>query len=131
MPQPTPQEVVNAHKALDELLRLSLSLSITDKQEDDALLCQEIIHHALPPIPHSTMAEVEWDDDKHYLAEAKHVDPQYGLVTLIQETYDGDIRKIRCMINKSGKTFIFSELPKNLTPTGYRYKLARRESKPD
>lgn len=127
MTHPTPQEVINAHKALDELLHLSLSLSITDTQEDDVLRFQKIIHQALPPIPQPTMAEVEWDDDKHYLAEAKHVDPQYGLVTLIQETYDGDIRKIRCMVNKSGETFIFLALPKNLTPTGNRYKLAEAQ----
>lgn len=120
MTQPAPQEVIDAHEALDDLLQLSLTLSTTQRQEYDVLRLRGIIHQALPPIPQHTMAEVEWDDDKHYLAEAKHVDPQYGLVTLIQATHDG---KIRCTVNKEGETFIFLARTKNLTLTGKRYKL--------
>jgi len=67
----------------------------------------------------NTLADTPWNADEHYLAEAEH--PDYGLVTLLQETYDG---KIRCVFNREGETFLVQALPKNLTLTGRRYKLA-------
>ena len=67
----------------------------------------------------NTLADTPWNADEHYLAEAEH--PDYGLVTLIQETYD---EKIRCMFNREGETFLVLVRPKNLTLTGRRYKLA-------
>lgn len=66
----------------------------------------------------NTLADTPWNADEHYLAEAEH--PDYGLVTLLQETYDG---KIRCMFNREGETFLVQVRPKNLTLTGRRYKL--------
>lgn len=67
----------------------------------------------------NTLADTPWNADEHYLAEAEH--PDYGLVTLLQETYDG---KIRCVFNREEETFIVQVLSKNLTLTGRRYKLA-------
>lgn len=66
----------------------------------------------------NTLADTPWNADEHYLAEAEH--PDYGLVTLLQETCDG---KIRCVFNGEGETFLVQVLPKNLTLTGRRYKL--------
>lgn len=66
----------------------------------------------------NTLADTPWNTDEHYLAEAEH--PDYRLVTLLQETYDG---KIRCMFNREGETFLVLVRPKNLTLTGRRYRI--------
>ena len=61
--KPTHEEIIAAHEALEKLCdRLPATRS-----------AKESILRALPPKPQLTMAEVEWDDDKHYLAEAKHM----------------------------------------------------------
>lgn len=67
----------------------------------------------------NTLADTPWNADEHYLAEAEH--PDYGLVTLLQETYDG---KIRCVFNREEETFLVLVRPETLTLTGRRYTLA-------
>ena len=64
------------------------------------------------------MAEIEWDDDKHYLAEAEH--DVYGQVIMLGLDAGGLIefiipsrRDFRCDTDRPG----------NLTPTGKRYTL--------
>ena len=74
-----------------------------------------ILANTTPP----TMAEVEWDDDKHYLAEAEH--PEYGKVIMFGKNFFfGHIRIMRT--KEKGALWIFAE-PESLTLTGKRYTL--------
>ena len=69
--------------------------------------------------PAPTMAEVEWDDDKHYLAEAQH--PNYGKVIMLGVSpTSGEV-----FVFFKGDAAIFTPyvLAKTLTPTGLRYTL--------
>ena len=115
MPNLTRQEVIAAHEALEELDDTARNLA---KDQDDKDLCElwkKRILAALPPRPQPTMAEVEWDDDKHYLAEAAN--PIWGTVVMLN--YDADRGKIQYICyEKPGRTGF--ESPENLTPTGYQ-----------
>lgn len=112
MPNPTRQQIIDAHEALDTLCR-----ETGVKTPVNAL--KWIILKALPPKPTPTMAEVEWDDDKHYLAEAEH--PEYGKVIMLGKNFFfGHIRIMRT--KEKGALWIFAE-PGTLTPTGKRYTL--------
>ena len=110
MTNPTRQEILDAHEALNSLLKLASGTSTAS-----AIFAWETVRAALPPKPQPTMAEAEWDDDKHYLAEAQH--PVWGSVVMLN--YDTDQAKIQYICyEKPGRTGFAS--PKNLTPTGYQ-----------
>lgn len=76
--------------------------------------------YILSHIPSPTMAEVEWDDDKHYLAEAEHVD--WGKVVMLY--YDGQSNRIQYFCKLDEPNMVVYSDPANLTPTGKRYTLA-------
>ncbi|MDV2420194.1 hypothetical protein RAE03_10510 [Corynebacterium tuberculostearicum] len=114
MPNPTREDIIEAHKALTNLLKLASSTSTAS-----AIFNEQIVRDALPPKPQPTMAEVEWDDDEHYLAEAEH--PDFGKVIMLGEgRTPGFIRTIR---GKENDAFWGTAGPYNLTPTGKRYTL--------
>lgn len=105
MTQSTRQEILDAHEELEKLCN---RLPGTRRAKMTILA-------ALPPKPQPTMAEVEWDDDKHYLAEAAN--PIWGMVVMLN--YDADRAKIQYICyEKPGRTGFAS--PENLTPTGYQ-----------
>lgn len=108
---PTRQEIIDAHEALDTLCARAGEHTPVNHM-------RTLILSALPPKPQPTMAEVEWDDDKHYLAEAEH--DVYGQVIMLGLDAGGLIefiipsrRDFRCDTDRPG----------NLTPTGKRYTL--------
>lgn len=70
--------------------------------------------HILATTTPPTMADVEWDDDEHYFAEAEHV--SWGAVTMIYRDRNGTIR---C----AAKGEVYIAAPEDLTPTGRRYTL--------
>lgn len=72
-----------------------------------------ILAHTNPP----TMAEVEWDDDKHYLAEAET--HELGKVVMLRKT-GGLIEFTMKPYTRQTKGSIW---PEKLTPTGKRYTL--------
>lgn len=72
-----------------------------------------ILAHTTPP----TMADVEWDDELHYLAEAEH--PDWGKVVMLYE-FD---EFISCMQTSDGPKVALSDTKENFTPTGRRYEL--------
>lgn len=110
MPNPTRQEIINAYSALDDLRDNALEWEGVKAQKQ-----YHAVLKILPPIPQPTMAEVEWDDELHYLAEAEH--PAWGKVIMLN--YDADRAKIQYICyEKPGRTGFAS--PKNLTPTGYQ-----------
>ena len=79
---------------------------------------QEIINaHEAP-----TMAEVEWENDKHYLAEAEH--PYFGKVIMLGKApLSGRVRITRDKENSPIKSHTLWQIvkPETLTPTGKRY----------
>lgn len=76
MTTPNRQEIIDAYEALTEL-RDNAREHVGLKAEGQ----YRTVLEALPPKPDLTMADVEWDDDKHYLAEADH--PMFGKVIML------------------------------------------------
>lgn len=117
MPNPTRQDIIDAHDALAELR--ALVESNPPRHDTHAEKLESRIFAALPPLPQPTMAEVEWDDEKHYLAEAEH--PGWGKVIMLGMTPDSKV--VRTLTKKDGAFHFPSVPPKSLTPTGRRYTL--------
>lgn len=122
MTNPTRQEIVNAHKALEDLKNVALNSAHFCSDTVLYTKWQKQILAALPPKPQPTMAGVEWDDELHYLAEAEH--DVYGQVIMLASDVDGLIeffiparRDFRCDTDR----------PCNLTPTGKRYALKEEQ----
>lgn len=111
MPNPTRQEIIDAHNALDALYKRAAKIV-----PNSAL--KTYVLKALPPKPTPTMAEVKWDDDKHYLAEAEH--PTSGKVVMVFYTED---TYIYVLVTDEDETYGYLASPSNLTPTGKRYTL--------
>lgn len=111
MSNPTRQEIIDAYKALEELYDWALEWAGTRAHGRYGA-----IRDVLPPKPQPTMADVEWDDDKHYMAEA-----EVGENKLIMLQPDL-IGRIRCFDPESGKVMPAIE-PEDVTPTGRRYTL--------
>lgn len=117
MPNPTRQEILEAHEALEELKNVALSAADFCGDTEKFLMRKNEILKVLPPLPRLTMAEIEWDDDKHYLAEADH--PGWGKVIMLGigeekliDVFIPHLRKSNCIVPRG-----------NLTPTGKRYTL--------
>ena len=116
MTSPTRAQILNAHEALAELR--ALVESNPPRHDTHAEKLESRIFAALPPLPQPTMAEVEWDSDKHYLAEAEH--DVYGQVIMLGLDAGGLIE----FIIPSRRDFrCDTDSPGNLTPTGKRYTL--------
>lgn len=114
MSNPTRQEIIDAYKALEELYDWALEWAGTRAHSRYGA-----IRDVLPPKPKTTMADVRWDDDEHYLAEA--VTKDYGSVIMLSDaTYNPDL--IECLIphHEDRGARIHKRL---LTPTGKRYTL--------
>lgn len=115
MTQSTREEIIKAHEVLAHLIGYDLADAYTEADKEEVHEHEKLIRKFLPPLPRHTMAEVEWDDDKHYLAEAAN--PVWGTVVMLN--YDADRAKIQYICyEKPGITGFTS--PENLTPTGYQ-----------
>ena len=102
--KPTHEDIIDAHDALEKLCdRLPATRA-----------AKESILRALPPKPQPTMAEVEWDDEEHYLAEAQHM--HSGRVIMLTQVDDS---AIKCLKKDNGYTF--TACSDFLKPTGKRY----------
>lgn len=64
MTNPTREEIISAHDALE-------TLCARVPEDTPVYAMKSLILAALPPKPRPTMADVKWDDDKHFLAEAE------------------------------------------------------------
>ena len=112
MSNPTRQEIIEAHEALE-------TLCARFPEDTPAYSMKSLILAALPPKPQPTMAEIEWDDDKHYLAEAEF--DGHGPSIMLRETTSNCISVI------SGG-LVRPAFPEELTPTGKRYTLTEVET---
>lgn len=108
---PTRQEILEAHEALEKLCqRLPATRA-----------AKETILRALPPLPRLTMAEIEWDEEEHFLAEAEH--PNWGKVVMLYE-FD---EFISFMQTSDGPKVALGDVKERFTPTGRRYVLQGKE----
>lgn len=122
MPNPTRAQILNAHEALEELKNVALSAADFCGDTEKYLAWKSEIIAALPPKPQPTMADVEWDDDKHYLAEAEH--PNYGKVIMLGLEMHGLIDFFTSPYHTKRCLAVERE---TLTPTGRRYTLTEVE----
>lgn len=119
MTNPTRQEIIDAYTAVTTLARLAEEFTPVRVEEHKEINDLHLaVRAALPPKPQPTMAEIEWDDDKHYLAEAEHVD--WGTVIMLY--HDETMRRIQYICTGGANPVCFSNLDA-LTPTGKRYTL--------
>lgn len=119
MSTPTRQQIINAHGALNRLTRLAgnylSSTSDEDDEDDVAGQLRQFVLRALPPEPQPTMAEIEWNDDKHYLAEAES---ESGVkVVMLSQSRDF----IMCIQPPNAGDVVIGVPSEDLTPTGRRY----------
>lgn len=115
MSEPTRQEIIDAHKALEELYDWALEWAGTRAHSRYG-----VIHEALPPKPPLTMADVVWDEDKCFLAEAEH--PEYGKVVMLKkDTFAGNITVL--YKDEDGFNDLLCTNSKYLTPTDTKYVL--------
>ena len=119
MPNPPRQEIIDANNALAALVCVALSNTADPDEKDWIRTIARALTAALPPKPQPTMAEVEWDDEEHYLAEAEHVD--WGKVVMLY--YDGQFNRIQYFCKLDEPNMVVYSDPANLTPTGKRYTL--------
>lgn len=116
MTNPTRQEIIEAYRELYMLLGF-----YQDRNPERAPKTRAIIENALPPLPRLTMAEVEWDSDKHYLTEAEH--PGLSKVIMIDKVFYTEDTYIYVLVTDEDETYGCLASPSNLTPTGHRYTL--------
>ena len=120
---PTRQEIIDAHQALETFAAHGYMSAMDKKDEDATRKREEAIRKLLPPIPHPTMNDIDWDDEKHYLAEAEHT--SLGKVVMLSKIREGgEIYYIRRGFE--GKLLTLAS-PDTLTPTGRRYILQEGE----
>lgn len=118
MSNPTRQEIIDAHNALKKLGHMAWNGSEDMYDKRLCALWKKQILAALPPKPQPTMAEVKWDDELHYLAEAEH--PDYGKVIMLGLEMHGLIDFFTSPYHTKRCLAVERE---TLTPTGKRYEL--------
>lgn len=111
MSNPTREEIIEAHDALTTLYARAMGVA-------PSRALRERILAALPPKPQPTMAEIEWDDDLHYLAEAEH--KACGQVIMLGPDEEG---LIEFFIPEACASRYDAAYPGSLTLTGKRYTL--------
>ena len=113
MSNPTREQIEAAYDALEELYYAACALNLHGSHDTEEEWCSAILK-VLPPKPRPTMADVKWDDDKHFLAEAATVGGD-KVIMLWESTME------RISVINGG---IMGTLrAKHLTPTGKRYTL--------
>lgn len=111
-------DIINAHSALDKLQHTALKTTTDSFEKHGINAFVEVIRIALPPKPVPTMADIEWNDEKHFLAEAEH--SEYGKVIMLG---DGHLHTfvIDTRDNVTKTAYVDSA---RLTPTGRRYTIS-------
>lgn len=122
MSNPTREEIIEAHKALDAL---DLAAWTTAEDWDDMELSglwKSQILKALPPKPQPTMDDVDWEQDKHFLAIAEDTRDGGRYIMLFPDMSE----HIRC-VGDGQYRYTESLRRKCLIPTGERYILEEGE----
>ena len=124
MTNPTRQEIIRAYDDLARLAGIAIRLAIKSEGQNSQKLDEiddlhRAIFKALPPKPHPTMAEIEWNDDEHFLAEAE--DESCSSVIMLQQSKETG--NIQAILKGTIKSYLIYQRPEHLTPTGKRYTL--------
>lgn len=119
MTKPTREEIIEAHEALLELSGLAEELAVTEVEVRQAWKYHASILAALPPKPRSTMADVEWDDKRHFLAVVDVDHEVYKKAIMLQQNVCDD--SIQCFALHQHRPVVCHFGPAFLTPTGERY----------
>ena len=120
MPNPTRQEIIDAYTAVTTLARLAEEFTPFRVEEHKEINDLHLaVRAALPPKPQPTMAEIEWDDDEHFLAEAE--DESCSSVIMLQQSKETG--NIQAILKGTIKSYLIYQRPEHLTPTGKRYTL--------
>lgn len=122
MSSPTRQEIIDAYDALENLECTIRWEDIGKSGKEAIAFWKNAILAALPPVPKLTMADMEWDDEKHYLAEAKHY--ICGNVIMLGPDHDGSIE---FFVPKFHASRYDAARPYTLIPTGRRYTLTEAQ----
>ena len=112
MSKPTRQEILDAQLAR-QWAEWNKSCEVSSPEIQAA--ANFILAHTTP----LTMADVEWDDDKHCLREAEH--PEYGKVIML--SHINYCNQIAVLWSGNRKYIDLCVAPEDLTPTGRRYTL--------
>lgn len=115
MSNPTREDIIRAHEALDTVCDL-----VTELRGFSANEYRNLIRAALPPQPQPTMTDVVWNDEEHFLAEAKIKNgPLVAMIGKDQEQW------ITCIPIEADPSLLCkrTEFEGYLTPTGKRYTL--------
>jgi len=120
MPNPTRQEIIDAYTAVTTLARLAEEFTPVRVEEHKEINDLHLaVRAALPPKPQPTMAEIEWNDDEHFLAEAE--DESCSSVIMLQQSKETG--NIQAILKGTIKSYLIYQRPEHLTPTGKRYTL--------
>lgn len=121
MSNPTRQEIIEAHAALDELIKFANKYQYYYGDSSPLFQAEDILK-ALPPKPQPTMDDVDWEHDKHFLAIAEDTRDNDRYIMLFPELPEN----IRC-IGEGSRKYTESLPRKYLVPTGERYILEEGE----
>lgn len=122
METPTEQEIIAAHSALFTLADFAVAKSENREQEQRMREYNNTILKVLPDKPDhvDTMADVEWDDDKHAFSEAEH--PIFGKVIMLNKDIHGNIECLRYLDQNIGVGYDYAS---SFIPTGKKYKMTQ------
>lgn len=123
MSNPTREEIIKAHKILDHLIDYDLADAYTEADKEEVYEHEQLIRKFLPPYPQPTMAETQWDEDKHRLAEAEYVNGGTVMMLTMHKKCD----EIKCLTTADDSFRIIYLKPDHLILTGKRYILAEVE----
>ena len=117
MSQPTRQEIIDAQLARQWAEQVQQSDAEYERRgrrySGDPM--RAAAAYILSHIPASTMAEVEWDDELHYMAEAEY----RGGVKVVMLSQYGDF--INCIQPPNAGDVVIGLPKEDLTPTGRNY----------
>ncbi|MGV0351663.1 hypothetical protein ACUY2G_12265 [Corynebacterium guaraldiae] len=113
MTNPTRDQILRAYTALTGMCELVERRAGYRPDEYERAILE-----ALPPKPFPTMADIEWLDSVHYLAEADT--PELGKVVMLRKMDSGFIEFIKKPYTPLMKAVA---RPEYFTPTGRRYTL--------
>jgi len=120
MTNPTRRQIIDAYTAVTTLARLAEEFTPVRVEEHKEINDLHLaVRAALPPKPQPTMAEIEWDDDEHFLAEAE--DESCSSVIMLQQSKETG--NIQAILKGTIKSYLIYQRPEHLTPTGKRYTL--------
>lgn len=115
MTNPTREDIIYAHKTLEYLIKNLYDIPLEEAKHTTSY---ERLAKFLPPRPQLTMDEIEWENDKHYLAEAEQC--KYGKVIMLGLNENGSV----VFITPNSREVNYSTAyPDSVTPTGKRYTL--------